>query len=213
MRTARCLCCARTASSGFIFSTASALAGYGRGPRVRRWGVGVIAETTGGRVSGRQKEGVALFAGIPFAAPPTGTRRFAPPEPHGGWEGVRDATRFGQVSVQVGDSLASIGPGAAPDWSEDCLFLNVVTPAIDDARRPVMVWIHGGSFVNGTGAMPWYDGSGFARHGDVVVVSINYRLGALGWLYLGHLDPDHSTSGNNGLLDQVAALRWVKENI
>jgi para-nitrobenzyl esterase len=173
----------------------------------------VLVKTGAGAVEGREKNGILLFAGIPFAAPPTGVRRFRPPEPHGGWEGVRDATRFGKVSVQVGDSLGSIGAAAPPDWSEDCLFLNVQTPAADDHKRPVMVWIHGGAFVNGTGAIPWYDGSKFVHHGDVVVVSINYRLGALGWLYLGHLDPEYRTSGNCGLLDQIAALEWVQQNI
>ncbi|HUD18210.1 MAG TPA: carboxylesterase/lipase family protein, partial [Acidimicrobiales bacterium] len=169
--------------------------------------------TTSGKIAGRQKGGVLLFAGVPFAAPPIGDRRFKAPEPHEGWSDVRDATLFGRVAVQVGDSLGALGAAPAPDWSEDCLFLNVQTPALDDARRPVMVWIHGGAFVNGTGAMPWYDGANFVRHGDVVVVSINYRLGALGWLELGHLDPDYDTSGNNGLLDQIAALRWVHDNI
>ncbi len=173
----------------------------------------VIAQTKAGAVAGREKEGVLLFAGIPYAAPPVGDRRFRAPELHGGWEGVRDATRFGAVSVQVGDSLGAIGAGAQPDWSEDCLFLNVQTPALDDGARPVMVWIHGGAFVNGTGAIPWYDGSGFVRQGDIVVVSINYRLGALGWLQLAQLDPAYGTSGNNGLLDQIAALEWVRDNI
>jgi para-nitrobenzyl esterase len=173
----------------------------------------VIADTTSGKVAGRQSHDILLFAGVPFAAPPVGELRFRAPVPHPGWNDVRDATRFGQVAVQVGDSLGAIGAAPAPDWSEDCLFLNIQTPALDDARRPVMVWIHGGAFVNGTGAMPWYDGGNFVRHGDVVVVSINYRLGALGWLELGHLDPDYATSGNNGLLDQVAALTWVHDNI
>jgi para-nitrobenzyl esterase len=173
----------------------------------------VIADTTAGKIAGREKAGVLLFAGVPFAAAPLGDRRFKAPEPHEGWSDVRDATRFGQVAVQMGDSLGALGTAPPPDWSEDCLFLNVQTPALDGARRPVMVWIHGGAFVNGTGAMPWYDGANFVRHGDVVVVSINYRLGALGWLELGHLDPVYGTSGNNGLLDQIAALRWVHDNI
>src|ERR1700691_5706610 len=173
----------------------------------------VIADTTAGKIAGREKAGVLLFAGIPFAAAPLGDRRFKAPAPHEGWSDVRDATRFGQVAVQVGDSLGALGAAPPPDWSEDCLFLNVQTPALDGARRPAMVWIHGGAFVNGTGAMPWYDGANFVRHGDVVVVSINYRLGALGWLELGHLDPAYATSGNNGLLDQIAALRWVHDNI
>jgi para-nitrobenzyl esterase len=172
-----------------------------------------IAETTSGKVAGREKEGVLLFAGIPFAAPPVGNRRFKAPEPHEGWGEVRDATRFGSVAVQLGDSLGAIGAAQPPDWSEDCLFLNVQTPALDDAGRPVMVWVHGGAFVNGTGAIPWYDGANFVRHGDLVVVSINYRLGVLGWLQLGHLDPQYATSANNGLLDQIAALRWVRDNI
>jgi para-nitrobenzyl esterase len=172
-----------------------------------------IADTTSGKIAGREKDGLLLFAGVPFASAPAGRLRFRAPEPHEGWEDVRDATVFGQVSVQVGDSLAAIGAAPPPDWSEDCLFLNIQTPALDDARRPVMVWIHGGSFMNGTGGMPWYDGAAFVRHGDVVVVTINYRLGALGWLHLGHLDPTYATSGNNGLLDQVAALRWVGDNI
>ncbi len=173
----------------------------------------VIADTTGGKIAGRDKDGVLLFAGVPFAAPPVGDRRFKAPEPHPGWSDVRDATHFGQVSVQVGDSLGALGAAPTPDWSEDCLFLNVQTPALDDARRPVMVWIHGGAFVNGTGSIPWYDGTSFVKRGDVVIVTINYRLGALGWLHLAHLDPAYAGSGNNGLLDQVAALRWVQDNI
>ena len=172
-----------------------------------------IADTTAGKVEGREKDGVLRFAGIPFAAPPVGDRRFLPPQPHPGWDDVRDATRFGKVSVQPGDLLGAIGAAPAPEWSEDCLFLNVQTPALDDAGRPVLVWIHGGAFVNGTGATPWYDGTHFVQRGDVVVVSINYRLGALGWLHLGHLDPAYARSGNSGLLDQIAALEWVRDNI
>lgn len=173
----------------------------------------VIADTTGGKIAGRVQGDVVLFAGVPFAAPPVGDGRFRPPRPHEGWSGVRDASRFGKVAVQVGDVLGAIGNAPAPDWSEDCLFLNIQTPGLDDRRRPVMVWIHGGAFVNGTGAVPWYDGSAFVRHGNVVIVTINYRLGVLGWLHLGHLDPAFASSGNVGLLDQVAALRWVRDNI
>src|SRR5271166_5651414 len=111
----------------------------------------VIAETTVGKIAGREKNDVLLFAGVPFAAPPVGRLRFKAPEPHPGWDDVRDATKFGKVAVQVGDSLGSIGAAVAPVWSEDCLFLNIQTPGLDDARRPVMVWIHGGAFVNGSG--------------------------------------------------------------
>ncbi len=173
----------------------------------------LIASTTTGRVEGRPKDGVLLFAGIPFAAPPVGDLRFRPPEPHPGWSGVRDATRFGPVSVQSAGSLETLAGGGEPDWDEDCLYLNVQTPALDDGRRPVMVWIHGGGFTSGAGSIPWYDGARFVQHGDVVVVTINYRLGALGWLHLGEVDPDHRASGNHGLLDQCAALEWVRDNI
>lgn len=176
-------------------------------------GTVLVATTTSGRVEGRLRDGVLLFAGIPFAAPPVGELRFSPPERHPGWPGVRDATRFGPVSVQAAGSLEALAGGGEPDWDEDCLYLNVQTPALDDARRPVMVWIHGGGFTSGAGSIPWYDGARFVRHGDVVVVTINYRLGALGWLHLGEIDPHLQGSGNNGLLDQVAALEWVRDNI
>lgn len=171
------------------------------------------AVTAQGRVAGRERKGVLLFAGIPFADPPIGPRRLQPPQPHPGWEGVRDATTFGRPAVQQGDALGGIGPAQAIDWSEDCLSLNVQTPAVDDGRRPVLVWVHGGAFVNGTGAIPWYDGTRFVANGDVVVVTVNYRLGVLGWLHLAHRDPSLADAGNCGLLDQVAALRWVHDNI
>src|ERR671916_3207496 len=105
--------------------------------------------------------------------------------------------------------------GAGPiEMGEDCLALNVWTPACDGARRPVLVWIHGGAFVNGSGSTPWYDGTSFAARGDVVCVTINYRLGALGFLHLDDLGGEaYASSGNVGLLDQVAALRWVRDNI
>jgi para-nitrobenzyl esterase len=112
----------------------------------------------------------------------------------------------------VGATDALIG-GKEPDWNEDCLFLNVQTPALDDGRRPVMVWIHGGGFTSGAGSIPWYNGARFVTNGDVVVVTINYRLGAFGWLYLGHRDQTLIASGNAGLSDQIAALRWVRDNI
>lgn len=166
-----------------------------------------------GTLAGRDKNGILLFAGIPYAAPPVGERRMRPPQPHHGWSGTRDATRFGKVAPQSARALGGVLAGAPPDWDEDCLFLNVQTPALDDGGRPVMVWIHGGAFLSGTGAIPWYDGTGMIRRGDVVVVSINYRLGALGWLELGHLEPTLRGSGNVGLLDQIAALEWVQRNI
>jgi para-nitrobenzyl esterase len=172
-----------------------------------------IARTGQGRVKGREKEGILLFAGIPYTSPPTGEARFRPPRPHPGWPGVRSAERFGKVAPQLPSPLGGFLDPLNLDWSEDCLTLNVATPALDDAARPVMVWIHGGGFLTGTSATPWYNGASFVRRGGVVVVSINYRLGALGFLHLGALSKEHASSGNNGILDQIAALEWVRDNI
>lgn len=165
-----------------------------------------------GELRGSEHHGVVRFAGIPFTAPVTGARRFRPPEPHDGWSGVRGATAMGPIAPQQ-DLLASM-MGADPEpQDEDCLFLNVYTPAIDDAHRPVMVWIHGGAFIMGSGSQVGYDGASLARRGDVVVVTVNYRLGALGFLHLAELDPSYDRSGNLGILDQIAALEWVRDNI
>lgn len=173
-----------------------------------------IAETCAGKVEGLERDGVHVFRGIPFAAPPVGERRWQPPAPREPWTGVRDATHSGAVCAQPPFVLEQITGGTPPRQSEDCLFLNVWTPGLDDARRPVMVWIHGGAFVNGSGSTPWYDGSRFARNGDVVVVTINYRLGPFGFLHLAELFGERfAGSGNAGLLDQVAALEWVRDNI
>ena len=117
--------------------------------------------------------------GIPYAAPPTGPRRFRAPEPHDGWTGVRDARRFGPAAPQLREE--GLTANRDVQWDEDCLTLNVCTPALDDARRPVLVWIHGGGFRTGQGAIPWYNGTSFAQRGDIVTVSLNYRLGALGF--------------------------------
>ncbi len=171
-----------------------------------------IAKTLSGEVRGREKNGVLLFAGIPYAAPPIGERRFRPAEMPDDWSGVRDATRFGPAAPQpAGDGLVG-NPNVR--WDEaGCLTLNVCTPACDDARRPVLVWIHGGGFRSGQGAIPWYDGSSFARSG-IVVVSINYRLGALGFAHLAEIGgSDYASSGSIGIQDQLAALRWVRGNV
>jgi len=172
----------------------------------------IIASTTTGQLAGSDHKGVLRFAGIPFAAAPVGDRRFAPPAPAEPWDGVRDATAFGPVAPQTAGTIEMLAGAGAPDWDEDCLSLNVFTPSLD-GQRPVMVWIHGGGFTGGSGSIPWYDGSSLVRRGDVVVVTINYRLGAFGWLYLGGVDPSLASSGNAGLLDQVAALEWVRDNI
>jgi para-nitrobenzyl esterase len=173
----------------------------------------MIVTTAQGRLEGVERRGAWQFRGIPYAAPPVGERRFRPPAPPEPWDGVRPATEFGPVSFQLMGGAAQLLGDGERETSEDCLFLNVTTPACDDGVRPVMVWVHGGGFVNGSGSVPWYDGSGLATRGDVVVVTVNYRLGALGFLWLGDLDPGLRSSGVNGLLDQVAALQWVHDNI
>ncbi|HZR81175.1 MAG TPA: carboxylesterase/lipase family protein [Candidatus Binatia bacterium] len=171
-----------------------------------------IAKTAQGDVRGRERGGPLLFAGIPYAAPPVGARRFRPPEPHEGWSGVRDAVRFGPAAPQLPGEGLTGNPSVR--WDEDCLTLNVCTPAIDDGRRPVFVWIHGGGYRSGQGAIPWYDGTSFARRGDVVTVTINYRLGALGFAHLAEIGgADYASSGLSGTLDQIAALEWVRDNI
>jgi para-nitrobenzyl esterase len=157
-----------------------------------------------------------VFRGIPYAQPPLGSLRFRPPLPPVAWSGVRQARRFGATAPQSGPAtrvLRGISPPVT-DQSEDCLTLNVWTPGVDGRRRPVMVWIHGGAFVLGTGSSGLYTGARLASEGDVVVVTLNYRLGALGFLDLRAVRPgDEDAFANLGLLDQIAALVWVRENI
>jgi len=165
----------------------------------------MIVETASGKVQGREKDGILDFRGIPYAASTAGEFRFQPPRPAEPWAGVRDATTFGPIAIQNQGTMEAMFGAPPQEMSEDALSLNIWTPAADDGKRPVMVWIHGGAFVSGTGATPWYDGRSFARD-DIVVVTINYRLGALGFLYV-------DGQGNFGILDQVAALEWVRDNI
>lgn len=172
-----------------------------------------IARTPAGAVRGEAKAGLHIFRGLPYAAPPTGPLRWRPPVAPPAWEGVRDATRFGPACFQPKPRSASIYADPPAAMSEDCLSLNIWTPA-EAHNVPVMVWIHGGSLTGGASSETLYDGSALARRG-LVVVSINYRLGALGYLAhpgLSAESPDH-ISGNYGLLDQIEALRWVKRNI
>ncbi len=177
-----------------------------------------VVSTGSGAVRGTELAGVVRFLGIPYAAPPVGELRFAPPAAPVPWDGVRECSQHGAICPQF---ILPEGLTAFPDlsgrgvpMSEDCLNLNVYTPSVDggvDGGRPVVVWIHGGAFVSGSSACAMYDGSTFARDG-VVFVSINYRLHALGFLYLDELF-DLPGSGNAGLLDQIAALEWVRDNI
>lgn len=166
-----------------------------------------LVQTAGGKVEGLKRPGHLAFYGIPYAAAPTGERRFRPPAPAPSWTGVRQATQIGFAAPQTPHFV--IGFAASGPQDEDCLNLNVFTPAADGAKRPVMVWIHGGGFTHGAGYEALYDGGRLATRGEVVVVSLNYRLGALGFLSI----PEARIGANQGLLDQVAALRWVKDNI
>jgi para-nitrobenzyl esterase len=173
-----------------------------------------IVATRSGKVEGIEREGIQVFRGIPYARPPIGNLRWRPPQVEREWDGVRDASQFSAQSAQTEFALTTMMGGTRPAYSEDSLYLNVYTPACDDAARPVMVWIHGGAFVWGAGDTPWYDGTKFATHGDVVVVTINYRLGPFGFLHLSDLfGEDFAGSGNAGILDQVAALEWVRDCI
>ena len=165
----------------------------------------VVASTGHGRVRGVSEQGVHTFKGIRYGAD-TAATRFQPPSPPAPWRGVADALAYGASAPQRGAE----GPG-----SEDCLFLNVWTPALDGAaRRPVLVYFHGGGYDNGSGSDRLYDGTRLCRRGDVVVVTVNHRLNAFGYLYLGLLgDTRHAASGNAGQLDLVLALQWVRANI
>ena len=170
----------------------------------------IRVETRSGPVLGRCSETVQTYLGLPFAAPPVGPLRFKPPAPVQPWTSPRRADDFAPACPHL--HYFDPTERGADVMDEDCLALNVWTPAADRSRRPVMVWIHGGGFEMGSGSSPLYHGEAFARSG-VVLVTLNYRLGALGFLELGELDPSYSGSGNVGLLDQIAALEWVRDNI
>jgi len=177
-----------------------------------------VVETACGPVSGRRAEGVAPvreFLGIPFAAPPVGDRRWRPPQAPEPWTSTRSCTSFGPACPQPVLEHSASGALDPAAMDEDCLYLNVWTPAERaDERLPVMVWIHGGAFVVGAASQPLYRGASLARRG-VVVVTLNYRLGPLGFFASEPLaaEAEAGASGNYGLLDQIAALRWVRENI
>ena len=169
-------------------------------------------ETSYGKLRGLARGAHLAFLGVPYARPPVGELRFIAPAPPAAWSGVRDALAFSCCAPQ--DPVAAPGFKAEGPESEDCLYLNVYTPKPDGARRPVLFWIHGGGFSHGSGAQPSYNGGPLVERGDVVVVTINYRLGALGYMYLGdHGGGRWGAATNAGQLDQIAALRWVHDNI
>ena len=172
-------------------------------------GESVVVATGLGQVRGVRESGVLHFRGMRYAEPPTGERRFLAPLASGAWAETLDATRFPNRCMQPDNGLPGAPPGTST--SEDCLFLNIVTPSVTGAQRPVLFWIHGGGFTNGSANE--YDGSVLAAQGDVVVVTINYRLGLFGFLDLGSLGEEFAGSASNGIRDQVLALEWVRDNI
>ncbi len=163
----------------------------------------VVIETLKGKIRGVQESGYQRFYGIPYAKPPVGDLRFQKPQPMDPWDDIKDATNFSSIAPQNYIDESPI----KQEENEDCLYLNIWTPQADNRQRPVMFWIHGGGFVIGAGSRERFNGSKLAEYGNVVIVSFNYRLGALGFLNLPGIPP------NIGILDQVAALEWVQNNI
>lgn len=170
--------------------------------------------TAQGQLLGQQMDDVFVWRGIPYAAPPVGDLRWRAPQPPAAWQGARHADQFSPASWQNLEYCKAIGGGDPGAFSEDCLYLNVWTPADTSRPLPVMVWVHGGGYTIGAGGLPPYDGAALARRG-VILVTLNYRLGHLGFFAHPALegeDPDGPTC-NFGLLDQIAALKWVQQNI
>ena len=174
-----------------------------------------ITDTSAGRVRGVVIDGVNVFKGIPYGAPTSGTNRFRPPVKPAPWTGTRDALAYGSTAPQTSDNSGTTAAGSPIQQSEDCLVLNVFTPGLKDSRkRPVMVWLHGGGFSSGSGSGRILDGTSLAHTHDVVVVTLNHRLNVFGYTHLGDaMGSDFAASSSVGLLDIVAALEWVRDNI
>ena len=198
-------------SLGLLFALALAAPGL-FAPGLARAAIDRPVKLDAGLIAGAaspRDPSISVFRGVPFAAPPVGRLRWRAPQPPAPWTGVRKADRFGPVCPQ------ETRPGDTAAMSENCLYLNVWTGASSAAeKRPVLVWIYGGAFAMGAGSQPEFDGEGLARKG-VIVVTFNYRMGSLGFLATPELDREsgHDASGNYGLLDDIAALQWVKRNI
>lgn len=162
-----------------------------------------VVKTDKGYIKGLNEDGIAVFKGVPYAAPPVGPLRFKPPAEHSVWRDTLSAQKFGAIATQ--------NSGKKVIGSEDCLSLNIYAPKIDHQKRAVLVWIHGGSMTAGAGK--GQNGHAFADNDDIVTVTINYRLGVFGFMYLGDADKGYVKSGNNGTLDCIMALTWIKQNI
>jgi para-nitrobenzyl esterase len=181
----------------------------------------IVVETTAGRVSGLVDRGVNVFKGISYAAPPIGPRRFRAPHPLEPWRGVREAKAYGNMAMQAenvfglpADLLKIFPLGGQEKADEDCLYLNVWSAGLSGPARPVLFWCHGGAFITGSGSSPWTDGGNLCRLNDVVVVSFNHRLGAFGYLHLEDIaGEEFASAGTAGMMDIVAALEWVRDNI
>jgi para-nitrobenzyl esterase len=172
-----------------------------------------VVHTGSGRIRGMYEEGVLAFRGIPYAQPPLGPLRFRPPHKPAAWAGIREASTYGPAAMQGANPVNQTSL-ALSEMSEDCLYLNVWTPATDEAQRPVLVWLHGGAFLFSAGSQPLFNGARLAARGDVVVVTLNYRLGLFGFLRgKGVCGDELDSTGNEGLLDQMAALEWVRDEI
>ena len=172
-----------------------------------------LVETQQGNVMGVVQNDIHIWRGIPYAAPPTGQLRWRAPQPAAPWQGERPANTFSCASWQDIEYCRELGGGDPGRFSEDCLYLNIWAPAMRPQPLPVMVWLHGGGYTIGAGGLPPYDGCALAKR-DVVVVTLNYRLGHLGFFAHPALDGEDGECVHNfALLDQIAALRWVQDNI